>query len=146
MKRRLFLLFSLSALTLTSAALAFDKVKVGMIVTLSGPSAVLGGQVRDGFALAVRTLGGKLGDLDADVIVVDDELKPDIAVTNYEAALPIDSAINGAGGRLGDHDALRAELKQANFTSTRGRVKFNVNNYPIQACARGPADFSQHYS
>ena len=58
----------------TVSAAAEDKVKVGLIVTLSGPAAVLGGQVRDGFNLAVKTLGGKLGGLDADVIVVDDEL------------------------------------------------------------------------
>ena len=45
----------------TISAAADDKVKVGLIVTLSGPSAVLGGQVRDGFNLAVETLGGKLG-------------------------------------------------------------------------------------
>ena len=37
------------------------EVKVGLIVTLSGPPAVLGGQVRDGFRLAVKNLGGKLG-------------------------------------------------------------------------------------
>ena len=44
-------------------------MKVGLIITLSGPSAVLGGQVRDGFNLAVKTLGGKLGGLDAEVVV-----------------------------------------------------------------------------
>ena len=54
----------------TLSAAAEDKVKVGLIVTLSGPPAVLGGQVRDGFNLAVKTLGGKLGGLDAEVTVV----------------------------------------------------------------------------
>src|SRR5271166_6729341 len=72
------------------SAAADDKVKVGLIVTLSGPSAVLGGQVRDGFNLAVKTLGGKLGGLDADVIVVDDELKPDVAVTKVKGLLERD--------------------------------------------------------
>ena len=67
-----------------------DKVKVGLIVTLSGPSAVLGGQVRDGFDLAVKTLGGKLGGLDAEVTVVDDELKPDVAVTKVKGLLERD--------------------------------------------------------
>ena len=37
------------------------QLKVGLIATLSGPPAVLGQQVRDGFTLAVKTLGGKLG-------------------------------------------------------------------------------------
>jgi branched-chain amino acid transport system substrate-binding protein len=71
-------------------AVADDKVKVGLIVTLSGPPAVLGGQVRDGFNLAVKTLGGKLGGLEAEVIVVDDELKPDVAVTKVKGLIERD--------------------------------------------------------
>ena len=74
----------------TVSAAAEDKVKVGLIVTLSGPAAVLGGQVRDGFNLAVKTLGGTLGGLDPDVIVVDDELKPDVAVTKVKGLLERD--------------------------------------------------------
>jgi branched-chain amino acid transport system substrate-binding protein len=73
---------ALSALVLGSTAYAeaADKVKVGLILTLSGPAAVLGEQARDGFQLAVEKLGNKLGGVDAEVIVVDDELKPDVAV------------------------------------------------------------------
>jgi branched-chain amino acid transport system substrate-binding protein len=74
----------------TLSAAADDKVKIGLIVTLSGPPAVLGGQVRDGFNLAVKTLGGKLGGLDAEVTVVDDELKPDVAVTKVKRLLERD--------------------------------------------------------
>lgn len=70
---------SLLALSIGGAA-AQEKIKVGIMVTLSGPSAVLGQQARDGFNLAVKQLGGKLGGLEAEVIVVDDELKPDVAV------------------------------------------------------------------
>lgn len=73
-----------------SGGQAQDKVKVGLIVTLSGPSAVLGGQVRDGFALAVKTLGGKLGGAETEVVVVDDELKPDIAVTKVKGLIERD--------------------------------------------------------
>src|SRR3954452_5931787 len=71
-------------------ALAQDKVKVGIIVTLSGPAAVLGQQVRDGFALAVKDLGGKLGGKEAEVVVVDDELKPDVAVQKVKGLLERD--------------------------------------------------------
>ena len=56
------------------------KVKIGLMLPLSGPAAVLGEQGRDGFQLAVEELGKKLGGLDAEVIVVDDENKPDVAV------------------------------------------------------------------
>ena len=74
----------------SSVSLAQEKIKVGMIVTLSGPAAVLGQQVRDGFALAVKDLGGKMGGRDVEVIVVDDELKPDAAVTKVRGLLERD--------------------------------------------------------
>ena len=91
MKRGASLLAALAALALAPAdAFADDKVKVGVIVTLSGPSAVLGGQVRDGFNLAVKTLGGKLGGDEAEVIVEDDEQKPDVAVTKVKGLLDRD--------------------------------------------------------
>jgi branched-chain amino acid transport system substrate-binding protein len=67
-----------------SAAQAQDHLKVGVIGTLSGPPAVLGQQMRNGFELAVKTLGGKLGGRDVDVTVADDELKPDEAVTKVK--------------------------------------------------------------
>jgi branched-chain amino acid transport system substrate-binding protein len=72
------------------AAVAQEKVKIGVIVTLSGPAAVLGQQARDGFALAVRDLGGKMGGRDVEVVVADDELKPDGAVAKVKGLLERD--------------------------------------------------------
>jgi branched-chain amino acid transport system substrate-binding protein len=71
-------------------ALAQDKLRVGLIVTLSGPSAVLGQQARDGFNLALHDLGGKMGKREIEVIVVDDELKPDIAVQRVKGLIERD--------------------------------------------------------
>jgi branched-chain amino acid transport system substrate-binding protein len=71
-------------------ALAQDKLRVGLIVTLSGPSAVLGQQARDGFNLALHDLGGKMGKREVEVIVVDDELKPDIAVQRVKGLIERD--------------------------------------------------------
>ncbi len=47
------------------AAHAADKVKIGFISTLSGPNAAIGGDIRDGFNLAIKLAGGKLGGLPA---------------------------------------------------------------------------------
>ncbi|WP_378941311.1 ABC transporter substrate-binding protein [Paracoccus sp. R86501] len=58
-----------------------DVVRVGLVYTLSGPAAVLGEHSRDGFLLAMESLGNKLGGKPVEVIVVDDEQKPDIAVS-----------------------------------------------------------------
>ncbi len=80
-----------AALTLaTGAAVAQDKLKIGAVGTLSGPPAVLGQQLRNGFTLAVKDLGGKLGGREAEVIVQDDELKPDVAISKVKAMVERD--------------------------------------------------------
>jgi branched-chain amino acid transport system substrate-binding protein len=84
MKRIGFLVTSaLLAFSLTPAQ-AQDKLKIGILTTLTGPPAVLGGQLRNGFQLAVKTLGGKLGGREAEITVADDELKPDMAVSKVK--------------------------------------------------------------
>ena len=65
-------------------ASAADKVKVGFVSTLSGPSSALGVDIRDGFMLAVKLNGGKLGGLPAEVLVSDDQFKPDVAKQLFE--------------------------------------------------------------
>ena len=55
---------------------AMADVKVGMITTLSGGGAGLGIDVRDGFMLAI----GQSGRDDIEVVIEDDQRKPDIAV------------------------------------------------------------------
>ncbi|MEZ5786270.1 MAG: ABC transporter substrate-binding protein [Xanthobacteraceae bacterium] len=67
-----------------------DKLKVGVIATLSGPPAVLGQQLRNGFELAVKQLGGKLGGREVEVLVQDDGLKPDVAVSKVKALVDRD--------------------------------------------------------
>src|SRR5215472_19052598 len=57
-----------------------QELKIGIMAVLSGPQAVLGGQLRDGFMLGVKHAGGKLGGLTTTLTVQDDELKPDVAV------------------------------------------------------------------
>jgi branched-chain amino acid transport system substrate-binding protein len=59
---------------------ADNKLKIGLIFSLSGPAAVLGQQARDGFLLAAEKLGNRVGGVDTEILVVDDEQKPDVAV------------------------------------------------------------------
>ena len=68
-----------AASCLGSSANAADKVKVGFLSTLSGPGAGLGVDIRDGFNLAIKHQGGKLGGLPAEVIIADDQQKPEVA-------------------------------------------------------------------
>jgi branched-chain amino acid transport system substrate-binding protein len=58
-------------------SVAADKVRVGFITTLSGPGGTIGKHMRDGAQLALDSLGGKLGGIEAEVIFGDDQQKPD---------------------------------------------------------------------
>jgi len=78
------------ACVMAQPALAADKIKIGVIVTLSGPAAALGGQVRDGFNLAIKDLGSKMAGKEVEVVVADDELKPDAAITKVKGLLERD--------------------------------------------------------
>src|SRR3546814_14348179 len=82
-----------------SAADAAEPLKIGMLLTLSGPPAVLGKHINDGFQLYVEQQGGKLGGRDVEIIVADDELKPDVAVAKAQGLLEGDEEIGRASGR-----------------------------------------------
>jgi len=71
-------MIALVVLALVAAgAQAADRVKVGFVSTLSGPQGAPGIDSRDGFQLAVKMLGGKLGDLPVEVLVADDQFNPE---------------------------------------------------------------------
>jgi branched-chain amino acid transport system substrate-binding protein len=90
MKKLPVMLAAVAALGLVSQAAAQDKLKIGILTTLSGPPAALGTQQRNGFQLAVKTLGGKLGGREVDLVIQDDELKPDVAVGKAKALVERD--------------------------------------------------------
>jgi branched-chain amino acid transport system substrate-binding protein len=80
-----------AGMVFASTASAEEKLKIGIITTLSAAAgAVPGQQQRNGFELAVKTLGGKLGGREAGILVADDELKPDVAVTKVKALIDRD--------------------------------------------------------
>jgi branched-chain amino acid transport system substrate-binding protein len=81
---------AMAAFAMTPAA-AQDKLKVGIITTLTvSAGAVPGQQQRNGFQLGVKHLGGKLGGREVELVVQDDELKPDLAVTKVKAMIERD--------------------------------------------------------
>src|SRR5690606_25500761 len=74
-------------------------IKIGMITTLSGSGATLGQDQYDAFMLAVEQKGGKLGDEPVQVIVEDDQLKPQVGVQIAKKLLENDKVdlITGIG-------------------------------------------------
>ena len=101
--RALVLVLALAA-TAVSAA---DKVKIGFVSTLSGPNASIGSDIRDGFNLAIKMNGGKLGGLPAEVLVGDDQLKPELAKQLAERYLKLDK-VDWLGASCGGYLSRRA--------------------------------------
>jgi branched-chain amino acid transport system substrate-binding protein len=67
-----------------------QPVKIGLVAVLTGPQAALGTQLRDGFQQALRHLDNRLGGRPAEVVLIDDELRPEVAVTKVRAAIERD--------------------------------------------------------
>ena len=86
------LMIAAGVLALTvQTAWAQDKIKIGLIYTLSGPPAALGTQSKNGFELAVKELGGKMAGKEVELIVADDELKPDLAIQKVRGFIERDN-------------------------------------------------------
>jgi branched-chain amino acid transport system substrate-binding protein len=66
-----------AATAVSFGAHAAKELKIGYLSTLSGPAGAIGVEVRDGFNLALKMAGGKLGGLPTEVIFADDTLNPE---------------------------------------------------------------------
>lgn len=67
---------SVVALSVLMAAPVSAAVKIGMVTTLTTKAGYLGEDIRDGFKLAIEQGGGKLGNVDVELLVEDDGRKP----------------------------------------------------------------------
>jgi branched-chain amino acid transport system substrate-binding protein len=54
-------------------------VKIGFVSTFSGPQGQLGEEIHSGFRVALDQLAGKLGGVPVEILVGDDQTKPDVA-------------------------------------------------------------------
>jgi branched-chain amino acid transport system substrate-binding protein len=77
--RKALLVASAALMVATGPAMAQQNtVKIGFISTFSGPTAVIGNNMRDSFELALDHMGRKMGGLPVEVIYKDDQQKPDV--------------------------------------------------------------------
>src|SRR5258705_674926 len=65
-------------------------VKIGFISTFSGPTAVIGNDMRNSFELALDHLGRKMGGLPVEVIYEDDQQKPEVGVQKTQKLIESD--------------------------------------------------------
>jgi branched-chain amino acid transport system substrate-binding protein len=92
------LLVAASAIALmTGPAAAQGKIKIGFIATMSGPAGAIGKDMEDGFRLGIEHAGGKLGGLEPEVVMGDDQLKPEVGVQLVDKMLNRDKVDLMAG-------------------------------------------------
>jgi branched-chain amino acid transport system substrate-binding protein len=77
-------LAGVTALALAQPATAGDTIKIGFVSTFSGPTAVIGNDMRNSFELALDHLGHKMGGKPVEVIYEDDTFKPDVGKQKTE--------------------------------------------------------------
>jgi len=89
----------IKAIAVAACALAFahlssvqaaNELKIGFLSTLSGPAGAIGIEIRDGFNLALKMNGGKLGGLPTEVVFADDTLNPELGKQLAERLLKRD--------------------------------------------------------
>jgi branched-chain amino acid transport system substrate-binding protein len=88
--RTAFWLAGATVLALAGPAVAADSIKIGFVSTFSGPTAVIGNDMRNSFELALDHLGRKMGGLPVEVIYEDDQQKPDIGKQKTEKLVQSD--------------------------------------------------------
>lgn len=119
------------AMTFGTAAVADShagKVKIGLITTLTGGGASLGVDTRDGFMLAIDQAGND----NVEVVVEDDQRKPDIAVQVADKMIQSDKVDILTG-------IVWSNLALAVAPAANGQGKFYVstNAAPAQLAGKG---------
>jgi branched-chain amino acid transport system substrate-binding protein len=90
MKKLLFAATAVLALGAVPAMGQSKSVKIGFISTFSGPTAVIGNDMRNSFELALDHLGRKMGGLPVEVIYEDDGQKPEVGRQKSEKLVQSD--------------------------------------------------------
>ena len=85
-----FWLAGAALLALASPAVAGDTIKIGFVSTFSGPTAVIGNDMRNSFELALDHMGRKMAGKPVEVIYEDDQQKPDVGKQKTEKLVQSD--------------------------------------------------------
>jgi len=104
-------LAAIAAFAWVGAAHAQAPVKIGFVATFSGPTAVIGNDMRDAFELALDHMGRKVAGRTIEVIYEDDGLKPDVG-KQKTAKLVESDKVDFLTGYIWSH-VLLASLKTA---------------------------------
>src|SRR5512139_185725 len=81
---------AIATLAAAPALAQSSSVKIGFISTFSGPTAVIGNDMRNSFDLALDHLGHKMGGLPVEVVYEDDQQKPELGVQKTKKLIESD--------------------------------------------------------
>jgi len=90
MRRTMLLAGVAIALAMGPATAQNKSVKIGFVSTFSGPTAVIGNDMRNAFELALDHMGRKMGGLPVEVVYEDDQQKPEVGKQKTEKLIESD--------------------------------------------------------
>jgi branched-chain amino acid transport system substrate-binding protein len=90
MRRKLIAAGAVLLLGAAPVAAQSKSVKIGYVSTFSGPTAVIGNDMRNAFELALDHMGRKMGGLPVEVIYEDDQQKPEVGRQKTEKLIQSD--------------------------------------------------------
>jgi branched-chain amino acid transport system substrate-binding protein len=114
-------------------------VKIGFVSTFSGPTAVIGNDMRNSFELALDHLGRKMGGLPVEVIYEDDQQKPEVGVQKSQKLVESDR-VNFVVGYIWSN-VLLASLKPV-IDSQTFLISANAGPHQIAGAQCSPFFFS----
>lgn len=113
---------------------AQQSVKIGLVTTLSGPQAGTGREMVDGFNLGVKHVGGKLGGLNTEIVVRDDQFKPDVGKAEAERLVQRDRVDIVSGVVFSN---ILLALSDTVLKDRRGVFLINSNAAPSELAGKG---------
>jgi branched-chain amino acid transport system substrate-binding protein len=119
--------------------MAQQSVKIGFVSTFSGPTAVIGNNMRDSFELALDHLGRKMNSLPVQVIYEDDAQKPEVGKQKTEKLIESDK-VDFVVGYIWSN-VLLASVKPA-FDSRTFLISANAGPHQLAGEACSPYFFS----
>jgi len=126
-------IFAIAAAAVLLAAPAVDakSVKIGFVTTLTTPAGVIGRDMRDAVNLAVEHIGGKMGNLDAQVIFEDDGFKPETGKQKTDKLVKQDN-VDFVTGYIWSHVLLASR----NSVLKAGKFLISSNAGPSQLAGK----------
>src|ERR1700747_86652 len=112
-------LIALSGLLLSGAAVAQEKIKVGVTATLEGTYTVLGEDGIRGFKVAVNKYGGKAGGKELEFVIASTDATPDSAIRAVKKLIEQDKVQILLSPLSGDQG-----IRVKNFSTTHPELTF----------------------